>query len=244
MSVISRRRRIHSRSAGWSHAKIHNLRWLSSIAPLALDQLCVGVIVTDKSGLVIEMNRAAEAIVGLQDGLVIRDGQFCARRVFETAKMAKLIAGAAAEGEARATAGRMLIGRCDDLPAYVLTVTPLRTGLAVNGRPFAMIVVVDPARHSPSEGALAEFFGLSPAEARIAVALLTGKRLSDIAAASGVQVTTVRTQLRSILRKVGAKRQSDLVRILSHTGISSISLSGWWLDTALAVVQIPVSFAA
>jgi DNA-binding CsgD family transcriptional regulator len=107
-----------------------------------------------------------------------------------------------------------------------------------------MIVVVDPARHCPSQRDLAEFFGLSPAETRVAAALMTGKRLSDIAAISGVQITTVRTQLRSILRKVGVKRQFDLVRMLSGTGISSISLSAWWLDSALAVAQIPVSLAA
>jgi hypothetical protein len=55
----------------------------------------------------------------------------------------------------------------------------------------------------------------------------------------------VRTQLRSILRKVGVKRQFDLVRILSSTSISSsIPLSAWWFDVALAAAQIPVNFAA
>jgi DNA-binding CsgD family transcriptional regulator len=88
-------------------------------------------------------------------------------------------------------------------------------------------------------------FGLSPAEARVAAALMMGKSLADIAAAFGVQITTVRTQLRSILRKVGVKRQFDLVHILSGTGISSsIPLSAWWFDAALAVTQIPGNFAA
>jgi len=88
-------------------------------------------------------------------------------------------------------------------------------------------------------------FGLSPAEARVAAALMTGKSLANIAAAYGVQITTVRTQLRSVLRKVGVKRQFDLVRMLLSTGISSsIPLSAWWFDTALAAAQISWSFAA
>src|SRR2546423_933723 len=99
-------------SYGRSHSEIHNRRWISSVALLALDQLGAGVIVTDGRGLVIEMNRAAEGIVQLEDGLLIRDGRFCARRVFETAKVAELIAGATAEGKSRAAAGGMLIGRC------------------------------------------------------------------------------------------------------------------------------------
>jgi hypothetical protein len=47
-------------------------------------------MVIDDCGLVVEMNRAAEAIVQLEDGLLIRDGRCCARRVFETAKVANL----------------------------------------------------------------------------------------------------------------------------------------------------------
>src|SRR5439155_11361750 len=126
-------------------------------------------------------------------------------------------------------------------PAYVLTVAPLRADLAVGDRRFAMIVVVDPERHSPSENDLAEFFGLSPAEARLAAALLTGKTLSDIAANSGIRITTLRTQLGSILRKVGAERQSDLIRILSGTGIGSVSLAAGCLDIAVTVAQLPLS---
>jgi len=155
-----------------------------------------------------------------------------------------LIARATAESKVGAAAGRMLVGRCDGLRAYVLTVAPLRVDLAVDDRRFAVIVVVDPERHSPSTEDLAEFFGLSPAEARLAAALLTGKTLSSIAANSGIRVTTVRTQLGSILRKVGAERQSDLVRILSGTGVGSVSLSAWWLDVALAAAQLPLSLAA
>jgi DNA-binding CsgD family transcriptional regulator len=199
-------------------------------------------MVIDDRGLVVEMNRAAEAIVQLEDGLLVRDGRCCARRVFETTKVANLIAGAT-EGKSRAAGGRMMIGRFDGLPPYVLTVTPLPADL-VDGRRLAMIVLVDPARHCPSERDLTELFGLSPAEARVAAALLMGKSLSNIAATIGVQITTVRTQLRSILRKVGVKRQFDLVRMLSGTGISSITLSACWCDTALAVAQIPLSFAA
>jgi DNA-binding CsgD family transcriptional regulator len=214
---------------------------MPSVALQALDQLCAGVIVADNTGLVIETNRSAEAIVQLGDGLFIREGRLCARRVFETAKVAKLIEGATEE-QSRTAGGRMVIGRCDGLPPYVLAVMPLHAG-SVDDRRFAMIIIIDPARYVPSESDLADLFGLSPAEARVAAALMTGKSLADIAAASGVQITTVRTQLRSILRKVDVKRQFDLVRILSSTGISSsIPLSAWWFDAAaLAAAQISVN---
>jgi hypothetical protein len=73
----------------------------------------------------------------------------------------------------------MLIGRGDGRPAYLLTVAPLRPDLAIGDRPLAMIVIVDPERHSPSGSELIELFGFSPAEARLATALMTGKTLTE-----------------------------------------------------------------
>jgi DNA-binding CsgD family transcriptional regulator len=240
MSTMLQRSRLRSgRAGGSSFQNPHNRSWIPSVAVHALDQLAAGVIVTDRGGGVVEMNRAGEAIVRLEDGLLIRNERLRARRVFETAKVVKLIVAATAEGMPGAAAGRMLIGRGDGLPGYVLTVAPLRAGLLADERRLAMIIVVDPVRHAPSDTDLAEFYGLSPAEARVAAALLTGKTLAEIAAASGIRITTVRTQLASILRKVGAERQADLVRILSSTGIGSMSLSAAWCNIAEAVTQMP-----
>jgi DNA-binding CsgD family transcriptional regulator len=191
----------------------------------------------------VDINQFAQSIIQLEDGLLIRRGCLRARRVFETTRLANLISEATAERKPGAVAGRMLIGRCDSLPAYVLSVSPFRAGLAVNERRLALVVVVDPVRHAPSDTALAEFFGLSPAEARLAAALLTGKTLAEIAAASDIRITTARTQLASTLRKVGAERQADLVRILSSTGIGLVSLLSAWFNVAGAVTQIPLWFS-
>jgi DNA-binding CsgD family transcriptional regulator len=78
-----------------------------------------------------------------------------------------------------------------------------------------MVLIADPEEPSPSERELAQSFGLSPAESRLAAALMAGKRLSDVTIESGVQISTLRTQLTSINKKVGVKRQADLVRVFS-----------------------------
>jgi DNA-binding CsgD family transcriptional regulator len=243
MRAISKAKGIRGpRLTDWWARGFHDRRRSASVALGALDQLCAGVIVTDNGGKVIEMNRAAKSIVWLGDGLNVRNSRLCARRTFETVKVEKLITAATADAKLAATAGRMLVGRADGLPSYVLTVAPLNTDMAVDDQRLALIVVVDPLRHSPSEKDLAEFFGLSPAEARLAVALLTGKTLSQIAAGTGVRITTLRTQLGSILRKVGAERQPDLIRMLSSTGIGSVSFSAGWFNMAEAVTQFPLWF--
>jgi DNA-binding CsgD family transcriptional regulator/PAS domain-containing protein len=201
------------------HQKLRSLDWKSSVTLRALDRLAAGVIVTDGDRRVIEMNHAAERMVRLADGLMIRNNQVCARRAFEDTKLARSIAACAGEKSGQ-VAGRMLIGRHSDRPAYILTVAPLSPHLGIYDRPLAMVVIVDPEDLSPSERDLADLLGLSPAESRLAAALMTGKKLSEIATDFGLQITTLRTQLSSILRKVGVERQADLARVLSSIGVA------------------------
>ena len=75
-----------------------------------------------------------------------------------------------------------------------------------------MVIVTDPDAQSVSASDLEDCFGLSPVESRLA--LMTGKKLANIAVVFGVQITTLRTQLSSILRMAGVKRQIDLLRVL------------------------------
>jgi DNA-binding CsgD family transcriptional regulator len=115
----------------------------------------------------------------------------------------------------------MRIRRHDGHPPYILTVAPAGTDVAAYGRPLTMIVLADPDENSPSQRDLAEFFGLSRAESRLAVALLGGKRLGEVSTDFGVQITTLRTQLSSILKKTEVTRQVDLIRLLSSVPVIS-----------------------
>lgn len=57
-------------------------------------------------------------------------------------------------------------------------------------------------------------FGLSLAEAEIAIAITDGADLRAVAAARGVSIQTVRSQLKSIFRKTGATSQARLVAVI------------------------------
>jgi DNA-binding CsgD family transcriptional regulator len=205
------------------HAELRELGWKSAAAVRALDQLARGVIITDGHGGVTEINRAAEQILRRDDGLTVRQGKLCAERVFEHDKLARFIA-LAADGETAPAVRQMLVGRPGGRVPYVLTVVPLGVDLAVYERPLAMILIADPDARSPPEKDLAELFGLSPAESRLTVALLAGKTMREIATDSGVQITTLRTQLSSVLRKVGVRRQAELIRVLANIPVVPASL--------------------
>lgn len=91
----------------------------------------------------------------------------------------------------------------------------------------AVLFVEDPdealAAVALQEELLQQTFGLTAAEARVAVQLAAGATLVEAAALSGVTHNTVRTQLRNVFDKTGARRQADLVRLLH--GCHSLRLS-------------------
>lgn len=62
---------------------------------------------------------------------------------------------------------------------------------------------------------LQQVYDLTPAEARLAILILDGQSPGDAASKLKVSVATVRTQLSSILKKTGSRKQAELIRHLS-----------------------------
>lgn len=64
--------------------------------------------------------------------------------------------------------------------------------------------------------ALCLSFGLTPSEARVALAITQGATTSEIAVKFGISRTTVSFHLRNIFQKTRTKRQAELVALLLH----------------------------
>jgi len=94
--------------------------------------------------------------------------------------------------------------------SYQLADTPLSTY-------HAIAVLVDPdARLAPVISTLKAMFGLTPAEARLAVALQSGNDVSEASVHLHISSETARKHLRSIFAKTGTRRQADLVALISN----------------------------
>ncbi len=79
------------------------------------------------------------------------------------------------------------------------------------GGPCVLITVEEPkARDLPTEGTLQLAFGLTAAEAKLALYIGDGATLADAANALSVSKLTARTQLKSIFSKIGVRRQAEL----------------------------------
>jgi len=77
--------------------------------------------------------------------------------------------------------------------------------------------------------ALRRLYGLTPAEARLAQALVAGEHLNDIAEHLGITKETARSQLKAVFAKTDTHRQAELVRVLL-LGVGRFAANGTAID--------------
>lgn len=105
-----------------------------------------------------------------------------------------------------------------DMPVWLhlCLLRPQASAGAFGGAPMVLLSLFDPAQMPDCDpAALAGLLHLTPAQARAAAALANGSTPEQIAAANGTQVTTVRSHLAAVMRRLGAQRSDDLVRQLN-----------------------------
>jgi DNA-binding CsgD family transcriptional regulator len=129
---------------------------------------------------------------------------------------------AAARVEAEGRPRAMQVRRRDGLPAYRLVLQPM-TPRAAEARRFdwgrhgavlAFLDDPDAAATGNRAPVLQQLYGLTTAEARVAVLIAEGDEVEAIARRLGVSVATVRTQLKSIFAKLGVSRQLGVAQLV------------------------------
>jgi len=217
--VIEFRRLVHHMANAERLARAIDERALDWELPQRiLDNMSVGALVADQTGQVRFANAAAEEILAENDGLSRRDNRLQAARSFETNNLLAALRDVAVTGrtDKREGGGAMLIARPSGKLPYAVVVMPLTATVGGEVKATRALVFMSDLAHRNNELAprLSQLFGLSKAEARVAAGIAEGRRLTEIAQEFDVRMPTVRTQLRAVLKKVGASRQADLVRIV------------------------------
>ncbi len=180
-----------------------------------LDRLAVAAVVVDGQSRIRYASRRAEAMFrdtsevnGSGGRLGLSDPELDSRLHRQIRHAAALAAG----GLAAADQG-LAVPRERNLPITLL-VAPMRRGQA---EPVVIVLLRDPEHLDLSTDLLRALYGLTPAEAAVAVAVVEGLRPDAVAVRFGIGVGTVRSHLKAILAKTGAQRQSQLVGILSRS---------------------------
>ena len=212
-STLMRRRLPHVQRA---------LRIQRRIAQLAeersrgtLGALHMAGLVLDARGAIHHCNAEGKALIDALPAGCVRHGTLRALGARCVPSVAEALA--ACTGSTPARLHALLPGPRPVVVGATLLRLPAEHSLPIGTSPderFLLLVDWPRAEAGRLAATVARLFKLSPAEARVLTGLLEGASPGEIAASAGTSLTTVRTQISSLLVKTGTKGQTDLLLLL------------------------------
>ncbi len=182
----------------------------------ALERMGCGGVIVDTQVNVVDANDTAGEILGRESG---RRGAE-ARTEWKRDALKRLLA--RADGKFRIDREAWISVPHEDGAPLILHAIPLPpiTGSSPAPTDRTMIVMVDlRQRPRPSPTVLQRLFDLTPAEARLALAIGAGLTLQEVSEETGISNATLRSQLSSTFHKTGTRRQPELVALLARVTI-------------------------
>jgi DNA-binding CsgD family transcriptional regulator len=185
-----------------------------------LDHLRAGAILLDRRGRIVSMNARAASI---RDRVFhIQSGQLSPRDTEMTSAFGRMLQGVSAVGHAHEIEPDAAIRlRCADGSSFLARAAPL-VGPAIDVFMRARILLLlTPLQATGFESVdrLRSVFGLTRAEARLAARLAAGDDIASAAKNLGVSEGTLRGAVKAIFRKTGARRQAELVGLLTRIDV-------------------------
>jgi DNA-binding CsgD family transcriptional regulator/PAS domain-containing protein len=186
----------------------------ANVAVEAIEISTSAVVLLNRSGEILRLNRAAESLLGselrvFKRRLVSHDPN--ATIALDRALHALLWAKANA-----ALMPPVALPRRGKRPILAHPIKLATVSASIFADCQAILVLVDlEQRPRPPQEALRTSFALTPAEARIAVQIGAGESLVSIADELGISKETARRQLASVFQKTGVNRQAELVSLLA-----------------------------
>jgi DNA-binding CsgD family transcriptional regulator/PAS domain-containing protein len=182
-----------------------------------LDGLSAGLCLVDAGGRIVHRNAAAQAILDADDILRSLNGKLVARDAQADRTLQEVFAAAGQGDEALGTKGIAVPLTGEDGERYVAHALPLGSGArqrAGTAHTALFIHRAMPAIPARPE-VIGEAFKLTPAELRVLLAIVELGSVSEVAAAFGLGDATIRTHVSHVFEKTGAKRQADLVKLVT-----------------------------
>lgn len=181
-----------------------------------LDAVTCGGILLDSSKRIVQMSARARQHVG--DGTIVKCGRLCATDRWSDSLLQTSIDAHLQVDYRRPAPPSLALRRSEKRPLFVrvLAVEPTTPDQDAG----VLLILLDPDEcPQPSLATLEQVFGLTRGEAQVAIRLMCGESLREIATALRVGVETVRTRVKSIFAKTQTNRQAELVAVLTRLAL-------------------------
>lgn len=191
----------------------NNIQFTKRRAELAiLNKLNIAIAWLTHQGVVTHGNQAFATLIAAEDGLYLRHSALSTQQDSQCGLFIELGRYALREN----LGGVRILQRPSGKKGYQLGYMPLVQSLEnVMGQAAYLIFILDPHSESAFMGSCLEHgYGLSKAESRLAAHICRGITIEEYAEQEQLSVATVRTQLRSIYKRIGLKGQSQLSFLL------------------------------
>jgi DNA-binding CsgD family transcriptional regulator len=181
-----------------------------------IDALRHGIVIVGPERGVVHLNSAAQRILKSGDGLCIRSSCLEATRSSTNAQLQGSITRALVVQQGGGRSGdSFACSRPSGKRPFVVHVVPLAASAADRWPTRALVLIIDPEQEpEPPKMLIRRLFGLTNAEADVALRVMRGDGLNPISAELALSRATVNTHLQHIFDKTDIHRQAELVRLL------------------------------
>jgi DNA-binding CsgD family transcriptional regulator len=185
-----------------------------------LDGISAGLFLVGASGGIVHANASGDALVREACCLSTHRGQLRATDPEANCSLQDIFAAAGRGDTSLGTKAIAVSLKSHDGERYVAHVLPLTAGPRRRaGTSYAAVAAVfvrkvELALLAPFD-AIAQDFGLTPAELRVLFAIVDVGGVPEVAPVLGISETTVKTHLQRLFAKTATGRQADLVKLVA-----------------------------
>jgi DNA-binding CsgD family transcriptional regulator/PAS domain-containing protein len=187
----------------------------------ALNTLAIAVVLTDASGHILYANAAAESMFARQGPIARVGGKLKSQSPTSQNALKSALFGASKSAQVLGGSGIGIPLSAPDQPAAVAYVLPLSPGTAraaFKPATAAVFVSTNISASPPPEAVLIALYDLTPAEARVVLAIVSGRQKAEILDQLQIGENTLKTHLSRIYKKTATTNLVDLVKLT--TGLS------------------------
>jgi len=194
-----------------------------------MDNLDAGVILFDGNGESLFSNRRAREVIASTPGLMLIGNRIAGPDATVTSKLRSMVRNAIHYGmenekKLAVTTIPLAESQCDSISILALPLHPdIRTLVELESGIYAALVIGVYEKSSWMEPEVLQlFYNLTPAEARLAIALSSGKTLEEYRVEANITLYTARSYLKLVFEKTSTRRQAELVALLRSIPVVQI----------------------